>query len=55
MMLYTIYDLISGKIFSVFPESDLPAGVLRLVVQCESLAGVITLIRIVVLARVYYN
>ena len=38
------------QIFSVFPESDLPAGVLRLVVQHESLAGIITLIRIVVLA-----
>ena len=38
------------QIFSVFPESDLPAGVLRLVVQHESLAGVITFIRIAVLA-----
>ena len=50
MMLYTIYDIDKRQIFSVFPESDLSAGVLRLVVQHESLAGVITLIRIAVLA-----
>ena len=38
------------QIFSVFPESDLPVGALRLVVQHESLAGIITLILIAVLA-----